>query len=194
MADGAAGSPFHYKGGITMSNVKRPAWAEQSPAMQDYYDHYWGVPEHDDRRLFEMLSLELFQAGLTWRTIWERRAAFERAFANFDVDRVAAFTRDDIDWLCQDRTIIRNRRKISAVVANARVVQDMQRAGRTFADYVDYQPQRLILGPDELLPAQTAQSQAMAKQFKAAGFKFVGPTIMYSFMTAIGLVNARLEI
>ena len=178
-----------------MSNVKRPAWAEQSPAMQDYYDHYWGLPEHDDSQLFEMLSLELFQAGLTWRTIWERREAFERAFASFDVDRVAAFTAANIDRLCQDRTIIRNRRKISAVVANARVVQRLRQAGQTFDDYVwqfvDYQPQRPILAANEPLPAQTAQSQAMAKRFKADGFKFVGPTIMYSFMTAVGLVNAR---
>lgn len=178
-----------------MSNVKRPSWAEQSPAMQDYYDHYWGLPEHDDRQLFEMLSLELFQAGLTWRTIWERRAAFEHAFANFDVDRVATFTAADIDRLCQDQTIIRNRRKISAVVVNARVVQGLHQAGRTFDDYVwqfvDHRPQRLLLAPDEPLPAQTAQSRAMAKQFKAAGFKFIGPTIMYSFMTAGGLVNAR---
>lgn len=108
-----------------MSNVKRPTWAERTPSMQDYYDHYWGLPEHDDRQLFEMLSLELFQAGLTWRTIWARRAAFERAFADFDIDRVAAFTAADIDRLCQDQTIIRNRRKISAVVANARVVQGL---------------------------------------------------------------------
>ena len=179
-----------------MSNVKRPAWAEQSPAMQDYYDHYWGLPEHDDRQLFEMLSLELFQAGLTWRTIWERREAFERAFASFDVDRVAAFTAANIDRLCQDRTIIRNRRKISAVVVNARAVQRLRQAGQTFDDYVwqfvDHQPQRLILAANEPLPAQTAQSRAMAKRFKADGFKFVGPTIMYSFMTAVGLVNARI--
>lgn len=181
-----------------MSNVKRPTWAERTPSMQDYYDHYWELPEHDDRQLFEMLSLELFQAGLTWRTIWERRAAFERAFADFDIDRVAAFTAADIDRLCQDQTIIRNSRKISAVVANARVVQGLQGSGQTFDDYVwhfvDYQPQRLVLAPDESLPAQTDQSKTMAKQFKADGFRFVGPTIMYSFMTAIGLVNARIEI
>ena len=106
-----------------MCDVRRPAWAEQTPAMRDYYDHYWGLPVHDDRQLFEMLSLELFQAGLTWRTIWDRRQSFEHAFANFDVDRVAAFTAADIDRLCQDKTIIRNRRKISAVVVNARVIQ-----------------------------------------------------------------------
>ncbi|MFQ9706548.1 MAG: DNA-3-methyladenine glycosylase I [Limosilactobacillus pontis] len=178
-----------------MCDVRRPAWAEQTPAMRDYYDHYWGLPVHDDRQLFEMLSLELFQAGLTWRTIWDRRQSFEHAFANFDVDRVAAFTAADIDRLCQDKTIIRNRRKISAVVVNARVIQGLHRAGQSFDDYVwrfvGYRPQRLILTPTELLPAQTAQSRAMAKQFKADGFKFVGPTIMYSFMTAVGLVNAR---
>lgn len=163
--------------------------------MQDYYDHYWGFPVHDDRQLFEMLSLELFQAGLTWRTIWDRRAAFERAFANFNVDRVAAFTAADIERLCQDPRIIRNQRKISAVVANARVIQGLYQNGQTFDDYVwrfvDGYPQRLIVQATEPLPAQTAQSRAIAKQFKRDGFKFVGPTIMYSFMTAVGLVNAR---
>lgn len=178
-----------------MSTIKRPAWAEQTPAMQDYYDHYWGLPVHDERQLFEMLSLELFQAGLAWRTIWERRSAFNKAFADFDVDRVAAFTTADVERLYQDKTIIRNRRKIDAVIENAQVVQRMHQTGQTLDDYVwqfvDHQPQRLILAPGETLPAQTAESQAMAKQFKKDGFKFVGPTIMYSFMTAVGLVNAR---
>ncbi|MGN1279325.1 MAG: DNA-3-methyladenine glycosylase I [Limosilactobacillus sp.] len=178
-----------------MKTVKRPAWAEQTPAMQEYYDHYWGRPVHDERQLFAMLSLELFQAGLTWRTIWERRLAFNRAFADFDVDRIAAFTAADVERLCQDKAIIRNRRKIEAVINNAQVVQQMHRAGQSFDDYVwqfvDYQPQRLLLKAGEVLPAQTAASRAMARRFKKDGFKFVGPTIMYSFMTAVGLVNAR---
>lgn len=178
-----------------MSTDKRPTWAEQTPTMQDYYNHYWGLPVHDARHLFEMLSLELFQAGLTWQTIWQRRSAFNKAFADFDVDRVAAFTEDDVERLYQDKSIIRNRRKICAVINNAQVVQRMHQNGQALDDYVwqfvDHQPQRLILAPGEALPAQTAQSKAMAKQFKKDGFKFMGPTIMYSFMTAVGLVNAR---
>lgn len=174
----------------------RPAWAEKTKVMQEYYDHYWGLPVHDDRQLFEMLSLELFQAGLTWQTIWQRRSAFLTAFANFDIDTVAAFSEHDINRLCQDQRIIRNRRKIMAVINNAQVILQIRQAGETFDEYiwqfVDHQPQRLQLKPTDLLPAQTAESQAMAKQLKKDGFKFVGPTIVYSFMTAVGLVNARL--
>lgn len=176
-------------------DISRPDWAQQSFAMQDYYDHYWGLPVHDDRQLFEMLSLELFQAGLSWKTIWERKAAFEKAFADFDIQRVARFDSTDVERLCQDQTIIRNRRKITAVIENARVIRQLQERGQSFSDYVwrfvDYHPQRLILNPGEALPAQTTLSETMAKQFKRDGFKFVGPTIMYSFMTAVGLVNAR---
>ena len=105
------------------------------------------------------------------------------------------FFEDDVERLYQDKSIIRNRRKICAVINNARVVQRMHQNGQTLDDYVwqfvDHQPQRLILAPGEALPAQTAQSKAMAKQFKKDGFKFMGPTSMYSFMTAVGLVNAR---
>ncbi|WP_267202034.1 DNA-3-methyladenine glycosylase I [Limosilactobacillus kribbianus] len=175
---------------------KRPAWAQSSLAMQDYYDHYWGLPVHDDRFLFEMLSLELFQAGLSWKTIWLRRLAFEKAFADFQIDQVAQFTAVDAQRLQEDQAIIRNRRKIAAVINNARVVKQLQEAGQDFDSYVwqfvDGQSQRLILAPDESLPAQTDLSKRMAKQMKKDGFKFVGPTTVYSFMTAVGLVNARL--
>lgn len=176
--------------------IKRPAWAEKTPLMQDYYDHYWGIPVHDDRQLFEILSLELFQAGLTWQTIWQRRAAFLTAFANFDIGTVAAFGTADIERLCKNKEIIRNRQKISAVVNNAQVIIRIRENKMSFDEYiwqfVDYTPQRLILKAGEKLPAQTAASQAMAKQLKKDGFKFMGPTIAYSFMTAVGLVNARL--
>lgn len=174
---------------------ERPDWARQSVTMQDYYDHYWGLPLHDDQQLFMMLSLELFQAGLSWRTIWERRPAFKEAFADFDIQRVAAFDAADVDRLCQDQAIIRNRRKIVAVIDNAKVIQRMQADGHSFDDYVwrfvDYHPQRLVPQQNTPLPAQTALSRVMAKRFKRDGFKFVGPTIMFSFMTAVGLVNAR---
>lgn len=176
---------------------KRPAWANSSILMQDYYDHYWGLPVHDDQFLFEMLSLELFQAGLSWQTIWRRRPAFEAAFADFEIATVARFNKNDIDRLCQDKTIIRNRRKIMAVINNAQVIERLQASGHSFDQYVwsfvDGRPQRLVLAPDEVLPAKTVASEQLAKQLKAAGFKFVGPTIVYSFMTAVGLVNARLE-
>ncbi|WP_367333643.1 DNA-3-methyladenine glycosylase I [Limosilactobacillus sp.] len=176
--------------------VKRPTWADTSPAMQDYYDHYWGLPVHDERFLFEMLSLELFQAGLTWATIWKRRLAFEEAFSDFLIEKVAAFSPDDVDRLLANKRIIRNRRKIAATINNAQVIYKMQRAGQDFDDYiwsfVDHHPQRLILKPGEPLAPWTMSSKKMAAQMKKDGFEFMGPTIVYSFMTAVGLVNARL--
>lgn len=177
--------------------INRPAWAEKNAEMQYYYDHYWGIPVHDDRQLFAMLSLELFQAGLTWQTIWHRRPAFWVAFNNFEIDKVASFSNQDIERLCQNKQIIRNRRKIAAVVNNAQAVKKIYQTGRTFDDYVwnfvNYQPERLVLKADEDLPAKTVASAKFAKQLKKDGFKFMGPTIAYSFMTAVGLVNARLE-
>lgn len=178
-------------------SINRPQWADNTPLMQEYYDQYWGFPVHNDRFLFEMLCLELFQAGLSWQTIWRRRLAFEDAFAEFDVDRVAGFTPADVDRLCQDEGIIRNRHKILAVINNAKVVQQMQKKGQSFNDYIWHfvggQPQHLKLTPGQSLPAQTPLSRSMAKQMKKDGFSFVGPTIVYSFMTAVGLVNARLS-
>ena len=177
--------------------IKRPNWANKTADMQDYYDHYWGFPVHDDQKLFMMLSLELFQAGLTWQTIWQRRGAFERVFDNFDIKTVANFSGEDINRLCKDETIIRNRRKILAVVNNARIILERHKAGKTFDSYVWHfvndQPEQLSLTTDDQLPAKTSASEAMAKQMRKDGFKFVGPTIIYSFMTAVGMVNARLE-
>lgn len=174
----------------------RPDWANSSMAMQDYYDHYWGFPVHDDRLLFEMLSLEAFQAGLSWTTIWQRRRDFERAFNDFQIKSVAAFGEQDVARLLGDERIIRNQRKINAAINNARIILTLNTAGQSFNDYVwrfvDYAPQRLILNSGEELPVQTALSRQMARQMKKDGFNFVGPTIIYSFMTAVGLVNARL--
>lgn len=177
--------------------MKRPAWAQKTPAMQEYYDHDWGFPVHDDRRLFQMLSLEIFQAGLSWETIWKRHLAFEKAFDNFEIAVVANYTLDDINRLTQDQTIIRNRQKIAATINNAQVIMKLQQAQTSFDDYiwsfVQHKAQRLAIVADEQLPAQTLDSQKIAKQMKKDGFKFIGPTIIYSFMTAVGLVNARLE-
>ncbi len=177
--------------------LKRPQWANSTPEMQNYYDHYWGFPVHDDQQLFAMLSLELFQAGLTWQTIWRRREAFNQAFADFNIEKVASFTTEDINRLCEDETIIRNRRKILAVINNAQVILKLRKTGRTFDDYmwnfVDYQPQDLGLTTDIKLAPKTPASEEIAKQMRKDGFKFVGPTIIYSFMTAVGMVNARLK-
>lgn len=177
--------------------LKRPQWANATPEMQDYYDHYWGFPVRDDQKLFAMLSLELFQAGLTWQTIWRRREAFNQAFANFNIEKVASFTDKDINRLCEDETIIRNRRKILAVINNAQVILKLWKMGKTFDKYmwhfVDDQPQDLGLTTDVELAPKTPASEEIAKQMRKDGFKFVGPTIIYSFMTAVGMVNARLK-
>lgn len=176
--------------------IKRPEWAESSELMQDYYDHLWGFPVHDDHFLFEMLSLELFQAGLSWEIIWKRRTAFERAFDHFNIAQIAAYDEHDVERLVTDKEIIRNRRKINAVINNARVVKKMIATGQSLDAYlwafVDNQPQRLHLAPNEPLPAQTKLSREISQQMKKDGFKFVGPTIIYSYITAVGLVNARL--
>lgn len=175
---------------------KRPLWAESSELMRTYYDTKWGFPEHDDRELFKMLTLELFQAGLSWSTIWKREKDFERAFADFDAAKVALFDQNDFKRLMNDTTIIRNRRKIMATINNAKIIQELLANGETFNNYVwsfvNYQPQRLRLNGKQL-PAQTSESQKISRKMKADGFQFVGPTIVYSFMTAIGMVNAREE-
>lgn len=176
--------------------INRPDWANSSVAMQDYYDRYWGFPVHDDRFLFEMLSLEAFQTGLSWATVWQRRSAFERTFRDFKIAEVAAFDGRDVDRLLNDPEIIRNRRKIEATINNARIIQKFAATGQSFDDYVwhfvDYRAQRLVLKPGEALPAQTELSRRVARQMKKDGLAFVGPTTVYSFMTAMGLVNARL--
>lgn len=174
--------------------TKRPLWAETSELMLNYYDTKWGFPEHDDRELFKMLTLELFQSGLSWSTIWKREAAFEKAFANFDAAKVAVFDQDDFKRLMNDSTIIRNRRKIMATINNAKVIQELLADGETLNNYVwsfvNFKSQRLQLN-GKRLPSQTSESKKMVRKMKADGFQFVGPTTAYSFMTAVGMVNAR---
>lgn len=175
---------------------KRPLWAESSELMRDYYDQHWGLPEHDERQLFKMLTLELFQSGLSWSTIWKREQSFVVAFANFDAAKVAQFDQDDFNRLMNDKGIIRNRRKIMATINNAKVIGELRENGETFNNYVwsfvNFKSQRLILN-GKRLPSQTAESKKMAQQMKKDGFQFIGPTTAYSFMTAVGMVNAREE-
>lgn len=173
--------------------MKRPAWAQKTPAMQEYYDYDWGFPVHDDRRLFQMLSMEIFQAGLSGETIWKRHLAFD----NFEIAVVANYDLDDINRLTQDQSIIRNRQKNEVTVNNAQVIRRLQQAQISFGDYiwsfVDHSAPRLVIEADEQMLAQTTDSQKITRQMEKDSFKLVGPTIIYSFMTAVGLVNARLE-
>jgi DNA-3-methyladenine glycosylase I len=164
-----------------------------NPLYTAYHDDEWGVPSHDDRHLLEMLVLEGAQAGLSWITILRKREGYRRAFANFDADTVARFDESDRERLLADAGIVRNRAKIDAAIANARATLDVREEHGSLAAYlwqmVDGKP---VVGRWSTLrdvPAETPASKAMSKELKLRGFRFVGPTVCYSFMQACGLVN-----
>jgi DNA-3-methyladenine glycosylase I len=175
--------------------VKRCAWATGT-AMTRYHDEEWGVPVHDDRRLFEFLVLEGAQAGLSWSTILGKRAAYRRAFARFDPRAVARFTAARTSALLRDEGIVRNRLKIAATVANARAFLAVQREHGSFDAYVwCFVADRPVQNRWRTLrevPAQTDAARALSKDLKTRGFGFVGPTICYAFMQATGMVNDHL--
>ncbi|WP_428263686.1 DNA-3-methyladenine glycosylase I [Haliangium sp.] len=170
----------------------RCSWIGVSPEMCAYHDAEWGLPVGDDRRLFEKISLEAFQSGLSWRTILAKRDNFRAAFHDFDVDRIARFTERDIARLLQDEGIVRNRGKIEAVINNARRVRELvDREGSLAAFIWGYEPD-----PKQLAAPQTVTTSpeaiALAKELKKRGWRFVGPTTAYAFMQAMGLVNDHL--
>lgn len=163
-----------------------------------YMRDEWGVPVHDDRLLFEMLGLQVFQAGLSWATILHKREAFRQAFAGWDPVAVSRFGKRKVEALMQNKGIVRNRRKIEAVIANARTVLRLQKERGSFAAYLwDFvggtpvKPKRPYKRWEDL-PAQTPLSQALAKEMKKQGFRFIGPTSAYAYMQAVGLVDDRL--
>ena len=167
----------------------RCSWAQNDPLYAAYHDPEWGVPEFDSRMLWETLMLEGFQAGLSWITILRKRDAFRRAFKNFDPSEVARFTEADVARLLLDPGIVRSRAKIEATIHGARNYLAMQAAGEDFAkfawDFVGGKPIQNT-GP---LPAKTPLSEEISKVLKKRGFKFVGPTIVYAWMQAVGMVN-----
>lgn len=170
--------------------VVRCGWAEGDSVMAAYHDAEWGVPVKESRTLWEMLMLEGFQAGLSWRTILHRREGFRAAFAGFDPAKVAAFGPADVERLMGDPGIIRARAKIEATIGAAKIYQQMQADGESFSDWV----WSLAGGATQIndgvhVPAQTPVSEAMSKALKARGFKFVGPVIVYAWMQAVGMVN-----
>jgi DNA-3-methyladenine glycosylase I len=164
--------------------------------MQRYHDEEWGVPLHDDRRHFEFLVLDAFQAGLSWRTILHKRPAFRAAFAQFDPERVARFDARDVARLMHDAGIVRNRLKIESAIANARAFLDVQQTHRAFDafvwQFVDGVPRQNQWRHLRELPARTADSDRMSTALKALGFRFAGSTICYAYMQAAGLVNDHL--
>ncbi len=181
-----------------MENVgARCAWAAGEPgdAMVRYHDEEWGVPQHDDHRLFEFLILEGAQAGLSWATILARREHYRAAFAGFDPARVARFTARDAARLLGDAGIIRNRLKIAAAIGNAQAFLGLQAEHGSFDRWLwDFAPRGRRPAPRRMadVPAETAESQALSRELRRRGFRFVGPTICYAYMQAVGMVNDHL--
>ena len=179
-----------------MTDPIRCPWATADPLYLAYHDDEWGVPVHDDRTLFEFLILEGAQAGLSWITILRKRDAYRRAFDNFDPAAVAAFGDDKLAALLADPGIVRNRLKIRAAVDNARAFLAVQRELGSFDAYVwrfaGGQPIVNAWATLREVPAETAASRALSADLKRRGFRFVGPTIMYAYMQAVGLVNDHL--
>jgi DNA-3-methyladenine glycosylase I len=172
---------------------QRCAWANSTEAYIDYHDHEWGFPVGDDRGLFEKVSLESFQSGLSWRTILAKRENFRAAFCDFDVEAIAAFTERDVERLLQDAGIVRHRGKIEAVINNAKRAVELSDLEGSFAAFVwRYEPTDSGLISSE--PISTSpESIALSKELKKRGWKFVGPTTAYAFMQAMGLVNDHAE-
>ena len=176
-----------------MGNKKRCAWTGDDTLMIRYHDDEWGVPVHDDRILFEFLILERAQAGLTWKTVLNKRENYRKAFHGFDPASIARYGDEDIARLLSDTGIIRNRLKIMATILNARKFLEIQKEYGSFDAYiwqfVGGKPIRNNVRRMEDIPATTAESDAMSKDLRKRGFKFVGSTICYAFMKAVGMVN-----
>ena len=168
-------------------------WGSGDPLYLAYHDEEWGVPAHDDRHLFEMLVLEGAQAGLSWLTILRKRENYRRAFDHFDIARVAAYGEADMERLLADPGIVRNRLKIRSAIGNARaalaIIKETGSLGAFLWRFVDGVPRQNAWTTLRELPARTEQSDAMSKELKKRGFNFVGSTICYSFMQAVGMVN-----
>ncbi len=171
----------------------RCAWAGEDPAMIAYHDREWGIPQHDDRVLFEFLILEGAQAGLSWSTILAKREAYRAAFAAFDPAKVALYGARDITRLLRNDGIVRNRLKIQSAITNAKAFMKVQEEFSSFDHYiwqfVGGAPRVNTHRSTKTVPAETTESQAMSKDLKKRGFNFVGSTICYAFMQAVGMVN-----
>lgn len=176
--------------------MERCPWCGTDPLYVDYHDHEWGVPEHDDRRLFEFLILEGAQAGLSWITVLRKRENYRRAMDNFEAEKIARYGPRKMASLLADAGLIRNRLKMAAAVSNAQAYLDLRDSGRSLDDFLwDYVDGEPVINRYRSLgevPAVTATAERLSKALKKTGFRFVGPTIMYAFMQAAGLVNDHL--
>jgi len=171
-------------------------WSPGDPLMKEYHDNEWGIPLHDDRKLFEYIVLDAFQAGLSWKTILYKRENFRRAFDNFDAEKIAAYDESKVQLLMQDAGIVRNQAKIRAAITNAQVFIAIQKEFGTFDNYI----WQFIHGETiqnnfshiSDIPARSPESDSMSKDLQKRGCKFVGSTICYAFMQAAGMVNDHL--
>lgn len=172
---------------------QRCQWAGNDPLYQKYHDEEWGKPVHDDRKLFEMLILEGAQAGLSWITILRKRENYRKAFDNFDAKKIAKFDAKKVKKLLQNEGIIRNKLKINSTIQNAKLFLEVQKEFGSFDKYiwqfVNGKPIKNKWESIKEIPAKTKESDAMSKDLKKRGFKFVGSTICYAFMQAVGMVN-----
>jgi DNA-3-methyladenine glycosylase I len=169
--------------------VRRCSWAEDDLLLRAYHDNEWGVPERDSRRLWEVLMLEGFQAGLSWTIILRKREAFRKAFKDFNPELVARFSEADVARLLEDPGIVRSRAKIEATIAGSRIYLDMQAAGDDFSTFVWNVAGGRPIQNTGNVPASTPLSEELSKVLKKRGFKFVGPVIVYAWMQATGIVN-----
>lgn len=174
----------------------RCAWCGIDPLYRDYHDREWGVPSRDERHLFEMLILEGAQAGLSWIVILRKREGYRRAFADFDLESIAAFDDSDVARMLTNPGIVRNRLKIAAAIHNARQVLELQARGTRLSDvlwdFVDGEPRQNAWTSLSEIPAKTPESERMSKALKRLGFRFVGSTICYALMQSVGMVNDHL--
>lgn len=184
-------APLHHADGL-----HRCPWPKVDPVYVAYHDDEWGVPEFDDRALYEKLMLDGFQAGLSWITILRKRDNFRRAFDGFEPARIARYNARKVEALMNDPGIVRNRAKIEGAIASARAYLDIMEAGPGFSkllwDFVDGKPKVNRFRSTSQVPAETELSRHVSKELSGRGFKFVGPTIVYAFMQAVGMVNDHL--
>lgn len=177
-------------------NIQSCTWPSGDALMIQYHDEEWGVPLYDDKKLFEFLVLDAFQAGLSWKTILHKRENFRKAFADFEVEKVAKFSEDDFNRLMVDTGIIRNKLKIRATIKNAILFLKVQSEVGSFSQYIwQFVGHKTLVNhwtSSAQIPAKSSESDAMSKDLQRRGFKFVGSTICYAFMQAAGLVNDHL--
>ena len=176
-----------------MKKIKRCNWGSANPHMIDYHDKEWGVPAHKDRYLFEKLMLDCNQAGLSWEIVLNKRKGFKKAYSNFDYKKIAKYTEKDVKRLMNDPGIIRNQLKIRAAISNSKSLLEIQKEFKTFDNYIWQFVGGVTIQNKwksmKDIPAQTEESVLMSKDLKKRGFKFVGPTVCYAFMQAVGMVN-----